>query len=216
MTLTNAALFGGAGHTLSLAGDGTVVLPTADGGSNANTINPAGVTLPVTNAAALGANTLSFTSGVLRTPAGLGTLSNVSFTNNGRVALVAAGPIVLDGTVTLSGNNTIDMLGQTVTIAPGTTFAGTGSLTFVGTGGVDIPGAITITNSIGVGGPGVSLTLGNAGSLGVGRLRLAGGTVTATVPLAAGGVVLAGGVNTLNGTFAFSGGGISSPRRRLC
>ena len=156
-------------------------------------------------ATGLGTGTLILTSGIVQTGAAITALTNnITFGAGGSATLTNASPLTIGGagtTITLNGTNVLTVSGPAITIAPGTTFTGTGTLLFAGTATVNIPGAVTVAGTgpaIGV--QGTTLNLGNAKSLGNnGGLALGGGTVNASVGITSGGgISFLGGTTTVN------------------
>src|SRR5262249_15000335 len=95
------------GTNLTLAGPGTVQLPTANAFTGSTSL--AGSTLVLGNTAAVGPGNLVLTAGTLSTSAGLA-LANAVILNNASVTLDGSNPLVFGsaGGVTLNGlNNTL-------------------------------------------------------------------------------------------------------------
>ena len=105
------------GTNLTLAGGGTVNLPSAN--TFSGTTSLAGSTLNLGSVAGIGAGTLTLTSGTLPTSVGSGlALSNAVVLNNAAVTLGGSNPILFTaaGSVTLNGlNNTLTVTNTAVT-----------------------------------------------------------------------------------------------------
>ena len=164
------------GNNLTLAGPGSVTLPSANTFGAGTTTLSGGVSLTLGTTTAIGTGTLNLINGSLQTSATGGVLlTNAVTFNNSTVTFAGSNPLLFSGAATLSGtNNTLTVTNSAQTVFDGV-ISGAGILTKAGTGTLVLSAANTYTG----------LTFINAGIIQV-QNSAALGSVNAAAVVASG------------------------------